>query len=189
MLALPCLESDSKITIVPPINSRNYIAITLSILNEFGIAFKANENEIKISGNQKYKAGNYLTEGDYSNAAFLEAFNYFGSSVVIDGLNKNSLQGDKVYIELFKKLHESSVEINVSNCIDLCPVLFVFAALNHGAIFNGTSRLKFKESDRAEAIKEELAKLGAEVTINEDLMLLTGKAFGEEINKIGVPLF
>ena len=107
-------------------------------------------------------------EGDYSNAAFLDGFNLIGGEVNVQGLNENSLQGDKVYRELFDMLDEGSPEISIEDCPDLAPILFTLACMKNGATFAGTRRLKIKESDRAEVMAEELRKFGAEICVMEN---------------------
>ena len=129
----------------------------------------------KIKGNQKYSAHNFSIEGDYSNAAFIDAFNYFGNEINITGLNPNSLQSDIVYKKYFDMLSKDFSEIDISNCIDLGPVLITFAALKNGARFIGTSRLKIKESDRGNAIAEELKKCGADISILENEIIVNKK--------------
>lgn len=168
LYALPLLDGDSEIKLLPPINSKNYIDMTLDVLAKYQIKFECKENSILIKGNQKYIASNHEVEGDYSNTAFLDAFNYLGGDIKVNGLNKNSLQGDKIYIEYFKKLNEGNVTLDISNCIDLGPVLMVFAALKNGARFIGTSRLKIKESDRALAISQELKKVHVKLDVFDD---------------------
>ena len=63
---------------------------------------------------------------------------------------------------------------DVSDCPDLVPVLMVVAAMNKGATFTGTRRLKIKESDRAEAMKHELSKFGIEVEVSQNSVLVKG---------------
>lgn len=172
LFALPLLEGDSIIKLIPPVNSKNYIDITLQILDKYGISYEIIGNNILVPGNQRYVALDNEVEGDYSNSAFLEAFNYFGSDIKVNKLNANSLQGDKAYIELLKKLNDGYQEIDISNCIDLGPILFVFSAMKNGAKFIGTSRLAIKESNRAEAIKTELEKIGASITIDSDSVIV-----------------
>ena len=96
------------------------------------------------------------------------ALNYLGGRVTIDGLNDESLQSDRACVWYFKMLDEGFCEINIENCPDLGPILFTVAAAKNGAKFVGTRRLKIKESDRAEAMKEELEKFGAEIIIEEN---------------------
>lgn len=168
LYALPLLDGDSIINIIPPLNSKNYVDMTIDVLKKYGISLEINNLSIKVKGNQKYSACNYVIEGDYSNAAFLDAFNYIEGNVMLEGLNQNSLQGDKIYREYFEILNKSNATLNIENCIDLGPVLMAFAAIKHGAVLTGTKRLKIKESDRAFAMKEELSKLGVQIDIGED---------------------
>ena len=172
LFALPLLDEDSIIEILPPITSKNYIDMTLEVLNKYQIKYEMHDNIIKIFKNQSYIAINQFIEGDYSNAAFLDAFNYFNNNIVIKNLNPYSLQGDKVYIDYFKKLNEGNVTLDIKNCIDLGPILFVFASLKHGATFINTNRLKIKESDRASAIKEELAKINVNIEILDNKVIV-----------------
>ncbi|MBE6674823.1 MAG: 3-phosphoshikimate 1-carboxyvinyltransferase, partial [Ruminococcaceae bacterium] len=83
-------------------------------------------------------------------------------------LNDSSVQGDKVYKEYFKLLENGTPTLDISACPDLGPVLFALAAVKNGATFTGTKRLKIKESDRAEAMREELGKLGVCVEVYEN---------------------
>lgn len=179
LFALPLLNGDSIINIIPPINSKEYIEITLDVLNKFNIKYERIYNSIKIFGNQKYIAIDSNIEGDYSNSAFLAAFNYLNCNVEINNLNHSSLQGDRVYVDYFKKLNKEYHELDISNCIDLGPVLFAFAALKHGGRFTGTSRLKIKESNRALAMKDELSKIGIEVIVNEDDVIVNKSVLHE----------
>ena len=129
----------------------------------------------KINGIQKYSAHNFSIEGDYSNAAFIDAFNYFGNEINITGLNPNSLQSDIIYKKYFDMLSKDFSEIDISNCIDLGPVLITFAALKNGARFTGTGRLKIKESDRGNVIAEELKKCGADISVLDNEIIVNKK--------------
>ena len=113
-------------------------------------------------------------EGDYSNAAFFEALNYAGSSVKIDGLRENTLQGDSVYKILFENIKNGIDPIDIADCPDLGPVLFAVAALCGGARFTGTRRLRIKESDRADVMRQELQKLGIGVEVGENEVIVHG---------------
>ena len=161
LFALPLLSSDSTITLIDTIESRAYIDMTIQTQKSFGIEIIwKNENTLFIKGNQKYIAKNQTVEGDFSNAAFFEAFNTIDGNVKIDGLNDESLQGDKIYLQHFSALEKDFCTIDISDCPDLGPILFVVAALHKGGKFTGTKRLKIKESDRGSVMCQELAKLG-----------------------------
>jgi 3-phosphoshikimate 1-carboxyvinyltransferase len=111
-------------------------------------------------------------EGDYSNAAFLDAFNHIGSEITIENLKPDSLQGDKVYAEYFDKISNGTPTLDVSDCPDLAPVLFALAALKNGATFTGTDRIKVKKSDRGMAMHEELAKLGGGLVFGDNYIVV-----------------
>ena len=168
LLTLVLLDKDSSLELRNTIESKPYIDMTLQVLNDFGIVAKwEKDNVLYIPGCQKYKATEAEVEGDYSNAAFFEALNTIGGNVEVKGLNPASLQGDKVYIELFKKLQNSFETIDISDCPDLGPILFSVAAAHKGGVFIGTKRLRIKESNRGAVMCEELAKFGVK-TLMED---------------------
>lgn len=185
LYALPLLNGDSEIKITTNIESLDYILMTLEVLKNYGIQIETNLSNrkgehyepvyFKISGGQKYVAHNFSIEGDYSNAAFIDAFNYFGNGIKLTGLNPNSLQSDIVYKKYFDMLDKVFSEIDISNCIDLGPILITFAALKNGARFTGTNRLKIKESDRGKVIAEELKKCGADITVLDNEIIVNKK--------------
>ena len=173
LFALPLVDGDSTLDIIPPVVSRPYIDLTLSALEEFGIVIDwKDDHTLNIRGNQKYIAHETTVEGDYSGAAFLEALNLIGGKVDVKGLRADSLQGDRVYQTLYKQLECGIPTIHIADCPDLGPILFALAAAKHGGIFTGTSRLRFKESDRAECMAEELKKFGTSVTIHDDSVIV-----------------
>ncbi len=170
LFALPLLENSSKIIITKNIESRSYINLTISALKSFGVNAKwLSRNEIFIEGGQNYLPCNVTVEGDYSNSAFFEALNVFGNNVLIEGLNENSLQGDKIFYDYFNKITTGcNKDLDLSNCPDLAPILFTVAAFKGGAEFINTARLKIKESNRAECMARELEKFGAKLIIEEN---------------------
>ena len=195
LFAAPLLKDDSTINITTELESKNYVTMTLQVLSQFGIkaycygetspnaqtlhslddSTKFIPQELKqiiVPGNQKYHSSNFSVEGDYSNAAFIDAFNYFDNDIKITGLNPNSLQSDSIYKTLFDKLNDGFCEIDISNCIDLGPILITFATLKHGAKFLNTSRLKIKESNRGEAIATELRKCNASIEILDNEIIV-----------------
>jgi 3-phosphoshikimate 1-carboxyvinyltransferase len=171
LFSLPLLDGDSIIEIIPPVESVNYIFITLDVLRKFGIKIDADleKNIIYIKGNQKYSGSKYIVEGDYSNAAFLDVYNYIGGNVKVLGLNEDSLQGDKVYKKYFEILNnENFPTIDIKDSIDLGPILFTFAAIKNGATITGIKRLAIKESNRIVDVLSELEKFGVTFYIEED---------------------
>ena len=109
-------------------------------------------------------------EGDWSAAAFLFALDSIsaGGCVTVNGLDTESLQGDKICKEHLKSLERGCAEIDISDCPDLGPILFTVAAIKQGGRFTGTKRLRDKESDRIASMQQELAKFGAELIAEEN---------------------
>ncbi|MCR4955213.1 MAG: 3-phosphoshikimate 1-carboxyvinyltransferase [Lachnospiraceae bacterium] len=169
LFVLPLLKGDSRIILESGIESKSYINLTIQAQEMMGVkVYWKNDTELFIPGNQSYSPREVTVEGDYSNAAFLEGFNTIGGSVAVHGLNPESLQGDKVYLEHFQSLQREKATVDLSDCPDLGPVLFSVAAANHGGYFTGTKRLRIKESDRVSAMCMELEKLGIESVIDEN---------------------
>ncbi len=169
LLVLPLLQNDSEIILTDGIESRPYIDITIQTLRYFGInVFWKNENTVSVPGGQHYVPCSINAEGDWSNAAFLLALGDRGRLVTVLGTDDNSLQGDKNCTLYFMALEQGSARIDISDQPDLGPILFAYAALNHGGTFTGTARLRVKESDRCAAMAEELHKFGCDITIGEN---------------------
>lgn len=168
IFALVYLGEDSIIQIIPPFESRPYVDLTLSALHSFGanVAF-VDDYHIAIKKSNMHPFNGRI-EGDYSNAAFLDAFNYIGSEITVCNLKEDSLQGDRVYKEYFEKIAAEVPTLDISDCPDLGPVLIALAALKNGATFTGTNRLKAKESDRGAAMHEELRKLGGGLVFGDN---------------------
>ena len=83
-----------------------------------------------------------------------------------------SLQGDSVYKKHFELLSSGVPSIHIGDCPDLGPILFAVAAAKCGGVFDGTKRLKIKESDRAAAMATELKKFGVSVSVYEDSVVV-----------------
>ncbi len=173
LFVLPLMAKDSLIVLEPPVESRPYINLTLQALSIYGVKAEWKDSEtLYIPGGQKYKPCKVSVEGDYSNAAFLDVFNYIGGNVQVEGLSENSLQGDKVYKEMFPRLCDGCSELDISDCPDLGPVLFALAAVHNGAVFTGTKRLAIKESDRGKIMCAELEKFGIQTEWSENKIVI-----------------
>ena len=169
LFALPLLPGDSLLRVLPPVESRPYIRLTLDALRRFGVTVReVEENTYRIPGNQHVLPQDVTVEGDWSNAAVLLAFRALGNELTVTGLNPESAQGDRVFPALLDRLSEPQPKLDLSDCPDLAPVLFAAAAIRHGAVFTGTRRLRLKESDRAGAMSEELRKFGIRCEVEEN---------------------
>lgn len=172
LFTLPLLDGDSEIVLTTSLQSAPYVDITIDVLSEFGVVIEKVDTGFYIKGNQQYLPRNLSVEGDWSNAAFLEAFNLIGGNVVLEGMNEESYQGDKIYRNFFKELKNGTPTIDISDCPDLGPVLIACSALCNGAKLIGTKRLKIKESNRGVAMQSELSKFGVKIIVNEDEIII-----------------
>ena len=98
---------------------------------------------------------------------------FFEINLNIDNYKYNS---DKVYKLFFASLKKGFASIDISDCPDLGPVLFVVAALNHGGEFTGAKRLKIKESNRLNSMINELSKIGVDISLAGTSVVIKGKA-------------
>ena len=177
LFALPLLPADSRIQLIPPVESRSYLSLTLQALHDAGVDVSwADENTLFIPGGAAYRPLDTEVEGDYSNAAFFEALNCTGGNVTVTGLRPDSLQGDRVYRDFFPRLAAGNAGLDLADCPDLAPVLFAAAALGRGASFTGTRRLRFKESDRGAAMAQELAKFSVQLISEENRITVPAAA-------------
>ena len=175
LMSLPLVDGDSTINFIGKLSSVDYIKITLDVLDQFNIKYQLLDNGIFIKGNQKYQIDQEIinVEGDYSNAAFLDAYNYLdGNKITLLGLNNNSLQGDIRYLDYFKELSRNNSLIDLENNIDLGPVLFSFAAMFNGGRFINIKRLRIKESNRIDDMLMELSKFGVTYELKDNELII-----------------
>ena len=164
LFALPLLPGDSVLRLLPPVESRPYIDMTLSAMRRFGVAAAwRDEQTLFIPGGQRYLPQNVTVEGDWSNAAF-----FLAMGVPVEGLDPDSLQGDRRCVSLMERLRNGCAEVDLSDCPDLGPVLFAFAAARRGGRFTGTRRRRDTESDRIAAMAAELNKFGITLSAEEN---------------------
>ncbi|MCM1053978.1 MAG: 3-phosphoshikimate 1-carboxyvinyltransferase [Bacteroides sp.] len=175
LFALPLLDGDSRIFITSPLQSKPYVDLTIAELNKFGINAEETEYGYFVEGNQSYAPQNTVIEADMSQAAFFVAANALGSDIEIEGLNLNSLQGDKAIIDIVKNADGNAFDADASQIPDLVPILAVLAAFSKGTShIANCGRLRLKESDRLAVTAAELNRLGAKVTENSDSLTIEG---------------
>jgi 3-phosphoshikimate 1-carboxyvinyltransferase len=180
------------------LKSKPYIDLTVQVMQHFGYNVKNNNYEsftIKPINHQlTNKPINYTVEGDWSGAAFLLVAGAVAGNITVKGLDVFSTQADKKIVEAIQNsgctLSISEFEITVSSpplgvrdafhfnatdCPDLFPPLVALAAYCNGTtVIEGVSRLAHKESNRALTLQQEFAKMGVEITLQDDLMMIKG---------------
>lgn len=192
LFALP-ISGGGEIEVLPPVESQKYIDMTVDVMRKFGIDVSVNGNIYTVPKISCYKIQNenYIADGDWSNGAFFLSAGAIKGKVIVNGLKKNSLQGDKKILEILERFgavveqKETSVtvksaplkgiEVDASQIPDLVPIISVVAAFAEGKtrIYNA-SRLRLKESDRLSAMATVLSAIGAEVEEFEDSLIITG---------------
>lgn len=191
LFALPLLPGDSIIEMTSPLESRGYIDLTLHILKLYGITIINHEyKQFIIRGRQEYQATDYTVEADFSQAAFYLVADALGNDVTVMNLNLDSLQGDKVILDILKKMNCSIEEVDggikvvnhgltgttvdASQCPDIIPVVALALATSQGkSEVLQASRLRIKECDRLSATVKELNTLGAKLIEHEESMEIT----------------
>ena len=191
LMALPLAAKNSEIK-VNNLKSKPYIDMTIQILKSFGISVENQDYCLfNIQGNQKYTPHSYTVEGDWSGGAFLLVAGAINGQLCVKGLRRDSMQSDMAIINALEnagahiKVGEDQIEItkselkafefNATESPDLFPPLVALASYCEGiSTIKGVSRLIYKESDRAKALKEEFGKMNVKIEIKDDLMYVTG---------------
>lgn len=99
LYALPLLEGDSEIVLTTPLESRDYVYLTIDVLKRFGVDVRRTGEGWYVPGGQSYRACDAAVEADWSQAAFWYAAAGTGSDVEVTGMNLKSVQGDRVILE------------------------------------------------------------------------------------------
>ena len=143
---------------------------------------------------------NYTIEADWSGAAFLLVAGAIAGKITVKGLNVFSTQADKEILQALMQtgvvmsIAEEQIEIskfttgggkplhfNATHCPDLFPPLVALACYCNGtSVIEGVHRLTHKESNRALTLKSEFEKMGVEIILQDDLMLIKGTGIVKE---------
>lgn len=186
------------------LKSKPYIDLTLDVMKQFGLKVPENKNYEEFFFNMSdfdYAQSSYTdpsttlrvytVEGDWSGAAFLLIAGAVAGNIVVKGLDVFSTQADKAVLQALMdcgcklSVQPEQIEIgtaplqafhfNATECPDLFPPLVALAANCNGkTVIEGTGRLTHKESNRAITLQEEFGKLGIQIDLQDDLMIVHG---------------
>lgn len=196
MLIGPVLPKGIRIYLSGEVVSESYILMTAAVMKEFGVNVHWQERVIEIPS-QTYLSCPFIVESDWSSAAFWYQWISVlpeGNKVLLKGLKKTGMQGDEQACSLFRQLgvnseeveegieifrtpalpcHHFSDTINLSNCPDLAPAFIsALAARGIKAKITGLKTLTIKESNRIQALQNELGKLGVITSAGNDWLSL-----------------
>jgi len=202
LLIAPKLENGLELTLEGEITSVPYIKMTLALLNEIGVKTSFADNNIVVKPQTiNYKPQIISVESDWSSASYfysIIALSEIGTEITLSSYKKNSLQGDSALVEIYKNFGVETVfnnnqsitisKINVHNSFpfgegwdganspDIAQTIAVTCfGLGMDCHLSGLHTLKIKETDRLEALKTELSKLGATISVtNDSLTLVSG---------------
>ncbi len=206
LLIAPKLENGLELTLEGEITSVPYIKMTLALLNEIGVETSFENNKIKVSQKSKVESQKLTVESDWSSASYwysVVALSEIGTQITLLSYKKNSLQGDAALAEIYqdfgvqtifnkdnsitlekvKRDQLSIVNYQLNNSPDIAQTIAVTCfGLGITCDLYGLHTLKIKETDRLEALKGELAKLGADISVtNESLHLKASSEIKENV--------
>ena len=208
LLVAPYGRQPAKLDVRGEVLSKPYVAMTLSVMSDFGVSVECNEEFTSFTIPQgKYRAMDYEIEGDASNASyFWAAAAITGGRVTVSNVPVPSLQGDAGLVPLLARMGcEVSTEgggitlqgrerlegitVDMGDMPDVVMTLAVVAAFAHGkTVINNIAHLRIKECDRLSATLTELSKMGAKVEEGEDFMVIHGDG-GERLHGASIETY
>ncbi len=193
LLIAPYTTDGLNIVVANGTVSKPYIDITIDVMEKMGVSvIRSGYDKFIVKGSQVYKYGVYAVEPDCSNAGyFWAAAAITGAVVKLENIRKDTLQGDVKFVEVLAKMgcktsydtdgisvaggRLHAIEIDMTDMPDMVPTLAVVAAFAKGAtVIKNVSRLTFKESDRVNSVASELIKMGIEVEVGKENMIIKG---------------
>ena len=193
LMAAPLAIDGLIIDIEGPLISVPYIGMTLAVMQRFGVICESRPNmdRFEIPAGQTYSGQDYLIEPDASAASyFWAAAAICGGTATVEGLNRNSLQGDVAFVDCLQQMGcrvtHSTSSISVTGPattaidIDMADISDTVQTLASVALFvEGTTTIRniahnrIKETDRIGNLAIELRRLGAQVEEFEDGLSIT----------------
>ena len=161
LFALSLIHGATELEITGKVESQPYITMARKAMELFHAP-------------NYHSPGNIAIEGDWSNGAFFIAAAHLGSNIRVLGLNPDSIQGDRVVVEILEQLEAGSATIDVKDIPDLVPILAVAASAKHGARFINIGRLRMKESDRVASVIAMIEALGGKAEADETNLTIYG---------------
>jgi 3-phosphoshikimate 1-carboxyvinyltransferase len=191
LLAAPCALDDVRLLVEGELVSRPYVTMTLKIMEQFGARLKTGEDYFRIYAPQSYGAQSYAIEPDASAASyFWAAAAITGGEVTVEGLSKDSLQGDVQFVECLARMGcsvssaadgitvsgraERGIDVDMNAISDTVQTLAVVALFAEGpTTIRNVAHIRHKETDRIGDLARELRKLGASVDETPDGLRIT----------------
>jgi len=179
------------------LKSAPYVDITLEVLRDFSVDVEQTDEGFSVPGGQSYDpGGEYAVPGDFSSMSYLLAAGAVaaaeGETVVVEGA-RPSAQGDSAIVEILEAMGASidwdreageititraslsGTTVDVGDTPDLLPTIATLGAIADGdTVIENCEHVRYKETDRVSAMAEELEKMGASVTEEQDRLTIHG---------------
>lgn len=197
----PCMSRGLTMKFAGDVISRPYIEMTLELMKRFGAKIEVDSEftEIHVAGGTSYKPYDWVIEPDASNASYFFAAAAVrpGSRCQINHLGNNSLQGDAQFAQVLARMGAGvtytdqsitvtgpdqlkAIDINLNAMPDMAQTLAVIALFAQGStVIRDIGNLRVKETDRMEALRIELTKLGASIRVEGDDLHIHPPADGQ----------
>ena len=194
LLVASKLENGLELTLEGEITSIPYIKMTLALLNDLNIQTSFEGNIITVAPKPAVETKEMIVESDWSSASYYFSIAALAdaASITISSYKENSLQGDSALISLYQAMGVESqfngnqltltkkpnfnyqdVTFDLNNTPDIAQTIVVTClGLGIGCHLTGLHTLKIKETDRLEALRIELTKLGADISVTNDSLTL-----------------
>jgi len=194
LLIGPALEQGVQLDLVGKITSIPYINMTLALLNNLGIQTEFKGQSIRVEPQKNPKLTPQIVESDWSSASYFFSIVALAeeSEIQLTSYKEDSLQGDRVLRKIYRELGVHStltdqtltlrkepvqlpdvLEWDLSTAPDIAQTIAVSCyGLGIGCVLTGLHTLIIKETDRLQALYNELTKLGAQVKITENSLEL-----------------
>nr|WP_315174169.1 3-phosphoshikimate 1-carboxyvinyltransferase [uncultured Flavobacterium sp.] len=194
LLVAPKLENGIELTLVGEITSIPYIKMTLALLNDLNIQTSFEGNVIKVYPKPEVASKVMTVESDWSSASYFFSLVALSDTakIALSSYKGTSLQGDSALVEIYAKIgvethfeenkmtltkiknfNFEDVTFDLNNTPDIAQTIVVTClGLGIGCHLTGLHTLKIKETDRLEALRIEMTKLGANITVTNDSLTL-----------------
>jgi len=187
LMAAPCAAGPVELVVEGDLVSTPYVRMTLAVMSAFGVNVEvANLERFCVPAGQAYRACRYEIEPDASAASyFFAAAAVTGGEVTVEGLSRNSLQGDVAFCDCLARMGCDvrygpksitvvgrplrGIEVDMNTISDTMQTLGAVALFADGpTTITGVAHVRHKETDRIRALATELRKLGGEVEERPD---------------------
>lgn len=198
LLIAPSLPNGLQIELIGEITSIPYIQMTLSLMKQIGVESSFEGQEITIQPLKEVQPQTIVVESDWSSASYfysIAALSDVGSEITLSAYKEESLQGDSVLSSIYQHFgvettfgentitlkksethHSELLTLDLVKAPDIAQTIAVTCfGLGIACNLTGLHTLKIKETDRLEALKAELTKLGAEIEVTDHSLHLKGR--------------